>query len=64
MTARIVEKRKMQGGDKMTKYTNIEYMCKNCGRKSLRTPMSGRPMPGECPRNNKRAHVWVINRKW
>lgn len=38
----------------------VEWMCTQCGRKELRN--SGRPMPGNCPRNDRRPHDWVENR--
>ena len=42
----------------------IEYMCRYCGAKMLRTAQSGRPSPGKCPRKTgDKPHSWVINRK-
>ena len=42
----------------------IEYMCSYCGKKQIKTKISGRPMPGKCPRkSNDRPHSWVVNRK-
>jgi len=48
--------------------TRVEYMCKYCGQKSIRTLQMGRPLPGNCSRKPKRMgksqpHSWVINRK-
>ena len=41
----------------------IEYICTTCGRKEIRTEISGRPMPGKCPRKTgDRPHSWRRNR--
>lgn len=53
----------------MAKNNTIEYMCTWCGHKVIRSTISGRPMPGNCPRKPKdsngkmRPHTWRINRK-
>ena len=53
----------------MKKVTTITYMCSWCGAMTTRTPLAGRPKPGECPRKPKgrdgqtRPHTWVIARK-
>ena len=44
---------------------SIEYMCRNCGRKTIKKKRDGRPMPGKCPRKaNGGPHSWVKNREW
>ena len=42
----------------------IEYMCTWCGKKTTKAIISGRPLPGNCPRRNGMPHRWVINRKY
>lgn len=47
------------------KRVKIEYMCTHCGQKVVRTEISGRPMPGKCPkRTGNQPHRWVISRKY
>lgn len=42
----------------------IEYMCSYCGKKTIRTSIQGRPLPGKCPRKSgDRPHSWVKNRE-
>ena len=42
----------------------IEYMCRYCGAKMLRSAQSGKPSPGKCPRKTgDRPHSWIINRR-
>ncbi len=42
----------------------IEYMCKYCGRKEVKTSLQGRPMLGTCTRRNGNGpHVWIKNRE-
>lgn len=56
-------------GNKKKVYT-IEYMCRYCGKKSIRSQNAGRPMPGICRRKSEVSggkslpHSWVINRKY
>ena len=51
------------------KAQSIEYMCRYCGTKTIRSTSQGRPMPGNCSRKPKtrdgkmQPHTWVINRK-
>ena len=41
----------------------IEYICVTCGRKEIKTEISGRPMPGKCPRKvGDKPHTWRKNR--
>lgn len=41
----------------------IEYICATCGRKEIKTEISGRPMPGKCPRKvGDKPHTWRKNR--
>lgn len=41
----------------------IEWMCTTCGRKMVKSDISGRPAPGACPKKpNKSHHTWVKNR--
>ena len=53
----------------MAGYKQVEYMCKYCGTKTLKSANRGRPSPGFCARKTKmpdgkmRPHTWVINRK-
>lgn len=47
------------------KSTRTEYMCRFCGQKHLRMNVTGRPLPGKCPRRpGNQPHSWVINRKF
>ena len=47
------------------KLKRIEYTCRYCGKKDLKTNRSGRPMPGKCPRRGaNQPHSWVKNREW
>ncbi len=43
--------------------TRIEWMCKKCGKKTIRLESEGRPQPGTCPKNSGKEHAWVKNRK-
>lgn len=43
---------------------SVEYMCRYCGKKTLRGKSMGRPQPGACPRKGKnQPHSWVKNRE-
>lgn len=50
--------------------TTVEYMCRFCGKKEVRSVNAGRPMPGNCSRKQSVSggkslpHSWVINRKF
>jgi hypothetical protein len=52
------------------KNVNVEYMCRYCGARTVRTQTSGRPLPGNCSRRPKNSmgkyqpHSWVISRKF
>lgn len=52
------------------KVVRVEYMCRWCGTKTLKSVLAGRPLPGNCPRRPKnrmgksQPHSWVINRKF
>ena len=42
----------------------IEYMCRYCGRKTIRVKALGRPSPGMCTRRGKnQPHSWIKNRE-
>ena len=46
----------------------IEYICTYCGKRTLRSSISGRPYPDNCPRKPKnkdgsmKPHTWRISR--
>ena len=47
-----------------TKIKKIEYMCRYCGKKEIRTNLQGHPMPGTCPRKTgNKPHSWIRNRE-
>lgn len=53
----------------MPKTTAIQYMCSYCGRKEMKSPVAGRPEPGNCPRRPRTSggywpHRWVINKRF
>lgn len=44
---------------------NVEWMCRYCGQKIVKSEKMGRPAPGKCPRKTgDKPHSWVINRKF
>lgn len=49
---------------------HIEYMCTWCGKREMRSVVSGRPFPGNCPRKPKDAngkmkpHTWRVNKRF
>ena len=41
----------------------IEWMCRYCGQRRVMFKNNGRPIPGECPRRErKQPHSWIKNR--
>lgn len=47
----------------------IEYMCRYCGQKIVKSDTTGRPAPGCCSKRPKTSsgakqpHSWVVNRR-
>lgn len=47
----------------------IEYMCRYCGQKIVKTDTTGRPAPGCCSKRPKTSsgakqpHSWIVNRR-
>jgi len=40
----------------------IEWMCTQCGTRTVKGDVGGRPQPGVCPKSpSKKAHRWVKN---
>lgn len=55
---------KKVGDIQMATIKKIEYMCRYCGTKEIKTNLQGRPMPGRCPRKSgDKPHSWVKNRE-
>jgi hypothetical protein len=46
-------------------YKRVEYMCRNCGKRTTKIVNQGKPLPGICPRKTGGgAHMWIVNRRF
>ena len=54
----------------MAEYNHVAWTCTYCGKRVVNSRLSGRPVPGQCPRKSKdasgkyRPHSWTVEKKW